>query len=302
MTDRENFYLTLISDSSKTYFPNNTSTHFCTQLPRSLHLDGEWCVGLAEIQYPCSFLTIQEGENIVYYTFNVDFKDPLCRDILTGYLEDKYLSMWLDQQMKRYQYNSVDDILSNENADFFPADGVKSKTKIDAGNYESIDSILAALNQNPVISGNNVRFTIDEKTKKVRVASSSVNLTSLILSPKLNLQLGFEPNTNILNKFSTHPSNILLGLPSHFFTYCDIIEPQLIGDVVAKVLRIVVLDNTRYTYGVQHVQFFSQPHYVPVLKREFENIEIDIRSNTGEKIPFQFGTVSVKLHFKKLSR
>ena len=57
----------------------------------------------------------------------------------------------------------------------------------------------------------------------------------------------------------------------------------------------------KFIYGVQRVGFFSQPHYVPVLKREFENIEIDIRSNTGEKIPFEFGTVSVKLHFKKLS-
>ena len=70
--------------------------------------------------------------------------------------------------------------------------------------------------------------------------------------------------------------------------------------MLAKVLRIVVLDNTHYMYGAQRVHFFSQPHYVPVLTREFENIEVDIRNNTGEKIPFQFGTVTVKLHFKRL--
>lgn len=44
---------------------------------------------------------------------------------------------------------------------------------------------------------------------------------------------------------------------------------------------------------------FSSPQYVPVLKREFENIEIDIRTETGAHVPFLFGTVCVKLHFKK---
>ncbi|CAK1593954.1 unnamed protein product [Parnassius mnemosyne] len=37
---------------------------------------------------------------------------------------------------------------------------------------------------------------------------------------------------------------------------------------------------------------FSQPHYLPVMRREFDTLEIVIRSSTGQKIPFQFGTVS----------
>ena len=301
MMSSQDFYVTLLSDSSKIYFPDNTSTHFCTQLAKSIHLDGEWCVGLTEIQYPCSFLTVQEGENVICCTYNVNFKNALTRDILTGYLEDEHTSNWFREQMKHHQYDSVDEILNRENNEFFPVDVLQHKTKIDAGNYETVDEILEALNQNVVLNKNNVKFTVDQKTRKIHVACSSQDMISLTLSSKLCLQLGFVPDVNILNKMSTHPANILLGLPSLFFIYTDIIEPQLIGDVLAKVLRVTVLDNAQYIYGVQRVRFFSQPHYVPVLKREFENIEIDIRSNTGEKIPFEFGTVSVKLHFKKLS-
>ena len=42
----EEFYLTLVSDSSSDYFPQNTTSHFCTQLPKTIELEGEWRVGL----------------------------------------------------------------------------------------------------------------------------------------------------------------------------------------------------------------------------------------------------------------
>lgn len=121
------------------------------------------------------------------------------------------------------------------------------------------------------------------------------------MSPNLCLQIGFVPDTNLcLTRESRHPANVLLGLPFQLMVYCDIIEPQIIADVFAKVLRIAVIENRKYLYGSQQLQMFSPPHYVPVLKREFESIEIDIRTHTGEKVPFLFGTVSIKLHFKKI--
>ena len=54
----ENFYLTLLSNSSMKYFSKNVTSNFTTQLPKSINLEGEWNVALSEIQFPCSFLTI----------------------------------------------------------------------------------------------------------------------------------------------------------------------------------------------------------------------------------------------------
>ena len=43
-------------------FPNNKVEEFKVQLPKTIELDGQWEVGLAEIQYPHSWYNIQENE------------------------------------------------------------------------------------------------------------------------------------------------------------------------------------------------------------------------------------------------
>ena len=59
------FYVTLPSDSSMQYFPDNKTSNFVTKLSRTLQLDGEWEVGLPEIDYPHTWYNIREGNNYV---------------------------------------------------------------------------------------------------------------------------------------------------------------------------------------------------------------------------------------------
>ena len=59
------FYDMLPSNSSMEYFPENKSSNFVTKLSRTLQLDGEWEVGLAEIDYPHTWYNIREGKNSV---------------------------------------------------------------------------------------------------------------------------------------------------------------------------------------------------------------------------------------------
>ena len=47
------------------YFPNNKTSNFVTKLSRTLQLDREWEVGLAEIDYPHTWYNIHEGKNSV---------------------------------------------------------------------------------------------------------------------------------------------------------------------------------------------------------------------------------------------
>jgi len=53
------------------YFPENTTMYFITELPHTVHLHGEWEVALSEIQFLCTFLHIQRGENVLKF---VDIK------------------------------------------------------------------------------------------------------------------------------------------------------------------------------------------------------------------------------------
>ncbi|GIY45649.1 uncharacterized protein CDAR_576471 [Caerostris darwini] len=58
------FYLTLPSDSSLHYFPNNKISSFVTQFPSPITLDGKWEVGLAEIIYPHTWYNVNETSNM----------------------------------------------------------------------------------------------------------------------------------------------------------------------------------------------------------------------------------------------
>lgn len=259
---QKEFHLTLLSNSSMNYFPDNKTTSFSTQLPKNIHLDGEWVVGLTEFQFPCSLESISERGNIVYIEKTLYTITSAKSTIHAG-------TEWM-------------------------------KTKIPSGNYNTIESVLIALSLNKDLL-DKVSFQMNQTSNKVNVTIIDKSIVSLKMSPNLCLQLGFEPDNDFCkDTTSRHPANVLLGLPSQLLVYCDLIEPQIIGDVFAQVLRVCALDYNRYDYARQQSHIFSPTHYVPVLRREFENIEIHIRTNTGEDVPFLFGTVCVKLHFKKL--
>ena len=45
----DHFYLTLPSDASATYYPDNTIARYVVKLPERIRLDGNYEVGLSEI-------------------------------------------------------------------------------------------------------------------------------------------------------------------------------------------------------------------------------------------------------------
>src|SRR5207244_9252002 len=55
------FYLTLPSNSSSNYYPDNTLTRFITKLPSSVSLSGDWEVALSEIHFPRTWYTVKKG-------------------------------------------------------------------------------------------------------------------------------------------------------------------------------------------------------------------------------------------------
>lgn len=70
------FYLTLLSNSSQTYFPNNTLSNFRTKLPTKIFLSDDWVVGLAEISFNVAKLSIdREKKSIKPKTITIYNKD-----------------------------------------------------------------------------------------------------------------------------------------------------------------------------------------------------------------------------------
>ena len=77
--------------------------------------------------------------------------------------------------------------------------------------------------------------------------------------------------------------------------------PYITGDVRTPLLRIVPIEirSHNYAFGANLVKYFSFPNYIPLQRINFRTTEIDIRDHLGNKIPFEFGTLTVTLHFKR---
>lgn len=132
---------------------------------------------------------------------------------------------------------------------------------------------------------------------------------SIKLSKSISLQLGFDPQKDRILRHKSQgsrPADIRYGIPSDMYVYCDLVEPQLVGDTVAPLLKIVNIHNSdssttsrHDSWGIQKTVHFHDPHYVPVMKSAFETVEIDLRDNTGANVPFRYGDTCMKLHLRR---
>ena len=59
------FYITLPSNSSMSFYPDNKTGNYTTKLPRTIELSGEWEVGMSDIKYPHTWYNVREGKNTI---------------------------------------------------------------------------------------------------------------------------------------------------------------------------------------------------------------------------------------------
>ena len=77
------FYLTLPSNSSQNLFKENTLSHYITQLPQPVDLEGHWEVGLAEIQYSHTWYNIDQNDGWIHVKTHAD-KEVFTTQLTAG--------------------------------------------------------------------------------------------------------------------------------------------------------------------------------------------------------------------------
>jgi hypothetical protein len=258
----ESFYLTVSSNASLDFYASNTTAKFRVQLPREVTLQGKYEFGLVELHYPCTFFNVREGQNLVdaYIGSN---------DFLFG--------------LKPGYYASPTDLISATNQ-------VLNEIGLDPLGTNSVSGYLEPPEM-PLGKPHRLKC-----------------------SETLGLQLGFEPflplclhpgkhgekikDDAYIRQTATRYVDTSLGLPSMMLIYCDLAEPQLYSDVVTSVIRTVSIDKINYKYGNMACRTYERPIYIPVLKSQFDTIEIHIRESHGALMPFTYGTCTLTLHFR----
>ena len=268
---KEDFYITLLSNSSMTYYPENTTSHFITKWPQHVTLEGEWLISLTEIQIPLTFQHISEklGNNVL--TFIREEKNVvLSKD------KSPHLKIWKDINfnISSSLYEHLNDLLKEMN-NFSKNSYLKFSRK--SGGYVNIEQTCTCRDKNHYFQSSN-------SLKKI--LGFQHHRTERILVEK--------------DKLGTCPANLNSDLPSNLLIYSDLCAPYITGVVYSRLLRNVTINFQKYNYGSKVVKNFSPPNYFPLLNSSFQTIETDIRDQFGKSIPFDYGTVTVTLHFKRL--
>ncbi|XP_071033090.1 uncharacterized protein [Parasteatoda tepidariorum] len=226
------------------FFPENKLSHFKTQLPVPVDLNGQWEVGLSEIIYPHSWYNVNETNNYFLYK------------------------------------------ISNGN--------ITSTVKktIDVGCYESMFDIVSAIQL--TLPKNPSRFTLNYNKATKRVEINAVEGSSLHLE-KLSELLGFKRDTIITGKMKSEFAADALSNFSVFYVYSDLISPQIVGDIQTPLLRIVRIKGQD---GETISQYYDRPQYLSLMRHSFQTIQVELRLNSGDFVPFEKGRVIIVLHFR----
>jgi len=246
------FYLTLPSNSSMDYYPQNTVAQYTSKLSNLIELDGDWEVGLTEVSFPFEIENVLEGE---------------CYFIIS----------------QRGSNSSL-------------------KVTIPAGHYKGLDDLdmhmkATAMRQMGLSSIEMVPITFTFLKSANRVRMRLHQHFSIEFGIILARLLGFRHNVTYSETSTLAESKMRFrSLVRSIYVYCDLVEHVPVGDTKAPLLRIV----NRTSKGNENVhETFNPVLYVPLQKKCFDSVEINLMTDGGIPVPFLLGKSFVVLEFRR---
>nr|CAD2193612.1 unnamed protein product [Meloidogyne enterolobii]CAD2199392.1 unnamed protein product [Meloidogyne enterolobii] len=139
-------------------------------------------------------------------------------------------------------------------------------------------------------------FEFYEKKNRFSLFLDKNYIKSITLTEQLAYILGFDKHDIFETSIAKFMPDMKGGVSSFHVYAPGLIEPMIIGDVTAPVLRIV---NIRGKQDEIIEEQFLLIQYHKLLIKEINEIFIEIRTSSGTLMPFQYGTCTLTLHFKK---
>jgi hypothetical protein len=257
------FYISLPSNTHQDLKSSrrNTSSEFHVTLPQAIRLSGDWEVALVEIQHPYSWYTITKEMG-------------------------KYGQPKNEIRMRNKRTRKVMGI------------------QVRPGNYDNIDHLLAAIHHavtekekypkaKAFLKGG-FQLKYDEIHRLVTIKCLNEEL-EICFSELMCYMLGFKLPVLTYTATASYPPDLRGGIDS-LYVYCDHVQPQIVGDTMEPLLRIIPVGGR---FGDVIHRVFVAPHYVGLLNKEFSSVQISIKTDGNRPVPFTFGKSVVKLHFRR---
>lgn len=241
-----------------------------------------------------SSMNYYPGNTVAHYVTRLSERIHLDGEYEVGLAEIIYPHSWLN--------------FNNEDKKYWIAtweSGLRSdKTYIKSGYYVDETAFVTQLNRQATqMLGSDsdmiVKFVYNEAVNKVSIEMKFRETSlSLSLSPALKRLLGFTEGwiaTRQTNVPAQQIFEINRGM-NLMYVYCDIAAYTAVGDTKAPLLRVC---NVTGKHGEMVTITYPHPHYVPLARREFDTVEININDELGQPMPFEFGKSVVTLHFRR---
>ena len=268
----DHFYITLPSNSSEDVYGKQPMSSYKTHLAKKLDLDvDEWEVGLAEIIYPHTWF------NVIDATFSIKFPN-------SGEWQ------WHELSVPNALYETPEDLvntLQNEVNKVMPPSL--------RGRIQFVYNALLRKFTASVSTGYMVRF---DRSLAISLGLGDDVVTLKCSESKEYHGIERKPKRIVYDNdkiIADYVMDLDRGLHT-FFVYCDIVEPQLVGDANVPLLRTIPV---RGRNGEVMSHSFDNIHYMALSRSTFQEVHIHISDDTGKRIPFMYGRVIVKLHLKK---
>jgi hypothetical protein len=143
------------------------------------------------------------------------------------------------------------------------------------------------------------KFMFNEEKQRFSISMDAAFFESVELSEQLAYIMGF-PVTELRDSpiVEARFTPDMTGGVSSFNIYAPgLIEPVIIGDITAPLLRMV---NIRGLPEENIEETYVAIQYHRLLVKEVAEIFIEIRSASGALMPFQYGNCILTLHFRKV--
>jgi hypothetical protein len=277
--DEDNFYVTLSSadDASYRLFPSNTVGTFVNKLPERKQLTTDWEVALKQISFPRTWRNVKRDMEFVLTAI----------DRMSAKRQVKCI-------LKAGVYTSAEELFQELNKGFL--DGCtkfiwkqKPSMELDKGRLLIKVGIAAMTVRNQT------------ETKDFRIAP--------LFDTELSAILGL-PYKYVYPHGYPHPSDkintelLLLRRPidanaqdGTFYAYLDCIKYSMVGSQHVPLLR--QFDCASHSlFGISITQVFTDPYYIKLGKLDFDQLEVTVCDQEGEKIDFLYGDVVLVLHFR----
>ena len=136
---------------------------------------------------------------------------------------------------------------------------------MDYGYYQSMPELVKAANK--VLSRNvsdNIKLTYNALTGKVTVQIKN-GFQFAVMKP-LSIILGFGGKDVMLKKTTEIPYVADLTAVSTIYVYCDIVQPQIVGDTSAQLLKSIPAEGTfgdiiTKTFTIIQYMYLSKENY-----------------------------------------